>query len=253
MGWMAALIPMLTAALSTGATAAGTGAAAAAPAAAGAAGAAGTAASALPAAAGTAAAAAPIAASALPSAAGTAGAVGDSSGGLGAMQALWQHIQGLRGSLPTALGGAPPSTPLDPGTGYVTGGPGTNTLTEQTAANPSTMTPAGPVMPVNNPLAAIPTPAQSQGPSNATKLAQYATAMKALNNMGTGEGEPKPQASSFSASAGGGPNKGLPPSNVGPIQPPPGPVTSAGTFLLSPAGRAAMARLKLSMGGSLAA
>lgn len=45
------------------------------------------------------------------------------------------------------------TTGLDPGTGFVTGGPGSNSLTEQNAANPSTGTVAGPITPVSNPLA----------------------------------------------------------------------------------------------------
>ena len=165
---------------------------------------------------------------------------------------MWQHIQALKGGLPTGLGGSPPTTPLDPGSGYLTGGPGSGNLMEGNPADPMAGTPAGPMAPVGNPLATQPADPKDPATPMATKLGQYATALNALNKM-TSNGPPPTQSSSFRASGGGGPGRGLERSPVGPSLPPAGPVTSAGTFLLSPAGRTAMARLQASMIGSVAA
>ena len=256
MGWMSALIPFLSSLVpgaGTAATTAGAGAAAAAPAVAG------TAASAVPAVAGT-------AAGAIPAVSGIAApAVESMSGGvsgLGPLQSLWNSIQGLKAGLP-GMGGSGAVQPI--GTSAEALNPG-NAMALSSGADPSLpsapQTPGTPIQALNTPnpspanqqaqaagQAGLPTPTDDK----ASKLAMYATAMKALNNMGGGEGPPKPEASSFRASGGGGPGRGLGPSSVGPQLPPRGPVTSTGQFLLSPAGRAAMARLQQSMTPSLAA
>jgi hypothetical protein len=274
MAWFAALLPLLssiaagagtagTAAAGTaGTAAAGAGTAAAGAGAAGAAGAGAAGAAGAGAGLGAAGTAAGGTAAALPALAGAApaagGAASGGSSGLGALQALWQHIQALKAGGGAVQSIGTPAGSLSPGNAMALGA-GQNPMLP---APPPT--PGASVQPLNtgNPTAANqsaqaagyagqPTPGQDP---KASKLAQYAIAMKALNDSGlTSGGPPRPEASSFRGSAGGGPGKGLGPSPVGPSMPPPGPVTSSGTFLLSPAGKAAMARLQQSMTPALAA
>ena len=220
------------------------------------------------------------------------GAANIGSSGMGGLQALWQQIQKLRGGAgPMAdpsqanpmmnPAGSPMGLPGMAGGGFSlagdqpsTGQFGTNVAD---AANPANFSLTGPNMGGGAPTtdfganvnpAMAPATAQAGTPSlplkpptdamaRAMKLQQYAAALNGLKNM---QQAPKPEdiSHSFRMSGGGGSGMsskgGLGPPGIGPARPPSGPVTSAGMFLLSPAGKSAMARLQtLTQGDQLAA
>ena len=98
----------------------------------------------------------------------------------------------------------------------------------------------------------LPMPTPSDPTSQAMKLMQYAAASKALQNLQEKPNKPyQVSGDSFrmknSGGSGFGKDGSLAPAPVGMAKPPQLPVTSAGTFLLSPAGKRAMAMLQATM------
>lgn len=208
-----------------------------------------------------------------------AAGIGAGMSAMSPLAALWQKIQGLRGMAgPAAAAAGPAADPMmaagtgmggAPGAGFsLNNGPAAGDFGSNLSMpmDPSQYSLAGKAMgggaPTSdfgsqvNPAIAPSTkmagglsPMTKPSPdqlARAMKLQQYALASKGLQDlrsqMGGDEGGKGPTARPFYAP--GGKASGLPNTPVGGTRAPTQPVTSAGTFLLSPAGRDAMNRLQ---------